>query len=144
MPLPLTLIFFYDKANFDRKGGLAVSPLIFIIGFFHVSKRRKSNFWQVLGYVPNLDIGQGRSCSKSPDIKQREHHQVLALLFSELQSICKKGGIKTIINNHTVILKFFIQFIVGDTAGHNDLCLQFQTNTEQPCRTCHCQHHSLS
>ena len=43
-----------------------------------------------------------------------------------------------------MVLKFFIQFIIGDTAGHNDLCLQYQTNAEQPCRTCHCIRDKLS
>ena len=142
--MPIPLIFFYDKANLDRKGGLAVAPVIFTIGFFKVSKRRKSNFWRMLGYVPNLEIGLGRSDCKDANIKQQEHHQVLSLLFSDLRSICNKGGIKTVIQNRKVILNFFIQFIIGDTAGHNDLCLQFQTNAEQPCRTCHCPQTSLS
>ena len=142
--MPVPLIFFYDKANLDRKGGLAVAPLIFTVGFFKSSCRRKSLFWRVLAYVPNLDIGQGRSSSKDPKIKQREHHQVLSLIFSEFQSICEKGGIKTTIGGRTVILKFFIQFVIGDTSGHNDLCLQFQTNAEKPCRTCHCFKSSLS
>ena len=141
--MPVPLIFFYDKANLDRKGGLAVAPLIFTIGFFKASRRRKSLFWRVLAYVPNLDIGQGRSNSKNATVKQREHHQVLSLIFTELQSICKRGGIKTKIGGRNVILKFFIQFVIGDTAGHNDLCLQFQTNAEKPCRTCHCSKLSL-
>jgi len=91
-----------------------------------------------------LDIGQGRSDSKNAFIKQQEHHQVLATVFEEFQRICQNGGIKTTKGNRIVVLKFFIQFIIGDTAGHNDLCLQYQTNAEQPCRTCHCTRDKLS
>ena len=142
--MPVPIIIFYDKANLDRKGGLAVAPLIFTFGFFRSSIRRKSLLWRILAYVPNLDIGKGKSNAKDANEKQREHHRVLALALSELQSICQRGGLKTKIRNKIVVLKFFIQFVIGDTAGHNDLCLQFQINAEQPCRDCHCSRESLS
>ena len=142
--MPVPLVFFYDKANLDRNGGLALSPLIFTFGFFKSKRRRRSKFWRPLAYVPNLDIGQGRSSSKNAFVKQQEHHQVLAVVFDELQKVSQDGGVKTKIGNRTVVLKFFIQFIIGDTAGHNDLCLQYQTNAEQPCRTCHCTRERLS
>ena len=142
--MPVPLVFFYDKANLDRKGGLAVAPLIFTIGFFKAALRRKSFLWRILAYVPNLDIGQGRSSSKDANVKQREHHQVLSLAFSEFQSICEKGGLKTTIQGRDVVLKFFIMFVIGDTAGHNDLCLQFQSSAEKPSRSCHCTREMLS
>ena len=35
-------------------------------------------------------------------------------------------------------------FVIGDTAGHNDLCLQFQSSAEKSSRSCHCTREMLS
>jgi len=124
--MPIPLILFYDKANLDRSGGLAVAPLLFTWGFFKNSVHYKSFVWKIKAYIPNLDIGQGKSNLKSADEKQREHHLVLAEALRDFQEICDAGGFKTYVGNKLVILKFSIQYIVGDTAGHNDLCCHFQ------------------
>ena len=142
--MPIPLILFYDKANLDRSGGLAVAPLLFTWGFFKNSVRHKSFVWRIKAYIPNLDIGQGKSNLKSADEKQREHHLVLAEALKDFQEICEAGGFKTYVGNKLVILKFFIQYIVGDTAGHNDLCCHFQKNAAAPCRDCHCTEEQLS
>lgn len=143
--MPVPLILFYDKANLDQKGGLAVAPLLFTFGFFKAAARHKSFIWRVLAYVPNLDIGQGKSNTKDADEKQREHHKVLTEALRELQEICEAGGIKTVINGKVVVLKFYIAFIIGDTSGHNELCLRFNSsNTERPCRDCHCLRSEIS
>ena len=98
----------------------------------------------MLAYIPNLEIGQGRSNTKSANEKQREHHKVLTEAFRELQAVCNAGGFKTILAGKTVVLKFYIAFIIGDTDGHNDLCLHFKKNADCPCRDCHCSLDELS
>ena len=136
--------FFYDKDNLDRHGGLAIAPVLFTFGFIKSIVRHLSYAWRILGYVPNLDIGQGTSNKKSADEKQREHHMVLSTIFSKLQHISANGGFKTMVRSKEVVLKFFIQFIIGDTAGHNDLCTHFQKNAIRPCRDCLCHKEDLS
>ena len=64
--------------------------------------------------------------------------------LKELQEICNSGGFKTVIRGRKVVLKFFISYIIGDTAGHNDLCLHFQKNALCPCRDDHCPQSDLS
>ena len=142
MPVPIKI--FYDKANLDQKGGLAVAPVLFSLGFLKTEILHQSFSWRILSYIPNLEIGQGRSNTKGADEKQREHHKVLAEALKEFQEVCNSGGFKTVIRGRTVVLKFFILYIIGDTAGHNDLCLHFQKNTSMPCRDDQCPQNELS
>ena len=129
--MPVPLVIFYDKAHVDRAGILAAAPVLVTLGFFKAQCLQRKDLWRILGYVPNLDVGRGRNKNKSADEKQREHHKVLGAIFRELHDVCHRGGIRTNIQGRTVLLKFFIQFIVGDTAGHNDLCGHIQKR----CRT---------
>ena len=75
------------------------------------------------------------SKSKSANEKQVEHHLCLREIFPDFEDLCKVGGFRTTIRGKKCVLKFFIQYIVGDTAGHNDLTLHFQMNSG--CRCCH-------
>ena len=59
--------------------------------------------------------------------KQREHHKILSVILCEFQELTAQGGIKTVVMGKTVVLKCFIQYIIGDTKGHNDLCDHKQT-----------------
>ena len=142
--MPVPIFIFYDKANLDQKGGLAVAPVLFSLGFIKTAILHRSFAWRILSYVPNLDIGQGRSNTKGADEKQREHHKVLTEAFKEFQEVCTSGGFKTVVRGRIVVLKFFISYIVGDTAGHNDLCLHFQKNANMPCRDDQCPQSDLS
>ena len=38
---------------------------------------------------------------------------------------------KTALGGKTIVLKFFVLFIVGDTVGHNNLCGHFQKKTQR-------------
>lgn len=138
--MPIPLIFFYDEANLDMHGGLATSPLIFSFGFFKNCVRTRRLVWRVLALIPNLKIGKGRDKCKKPVDKCNEHHEVLREALRELQDIMNKGGFKTVINGRTVVLKFWIHFIIGDTSGHNDLCSHYNAHKECecPCRDCMC------
>ena len=129
--MPVPLVIFYDKAHVDRTGILAAAPVLVTLGFFKTKRLHLKDLWRILGCAPNLDVGRGRTKKKTADEKQREHHNVLREIFRELHDICHQGGIRTNIEGRTVLLKNFIQFVVGDTAGHNDLCGHIQSR----CRT---------
>ena len=89
VPIPLT--FLYNKENLERNSGLVLAPLISTFRFFNNKVCRKSSFWRILAYIPNLDIGNGKSITKSADEKQREHHQLLTKALQEMQEVCDKG-----------------------------------------------------
>ena len=77
---PVPLIFFYNKANLDSKGGLAVAPIMFILRFLGGVMRGESFLWHVLAYISKLHIRKVRSLSKDSKVKRREHKQVLSLV----------------------------------------------------------------
>ena len=62
--------------------------------------------------------------------KQREHHKILSVILREFQELTARGGIKTVVMGKTVILECFIQYIIGDTKGHTDLCGHKQTDCQ--------------
>ena len=49
---------------------------------------------------------------------------------------CKKfvtrGGVKITVGRKTAVLTLFVILVVGDTAGHNDLCGHFQKDVSMP------------
>lgn len=144
--MPIPLVFFYDKANLDRFGALACSPLIFSFGFFKNCARARRMFWRILALVPNLGVGKGKSNKKTANEKSNEHHKVLKKAFEEFIAIVNAGGFKTVFRGRTVVLKFWVQFIIGDTEGHNDLCGHFNKHTKckAPVRDCHCGPNDLA
>ena len=92
--MPIPLILFYDKANLDRLGGLAVAHLLFSWFSLTKSLRHKIFLWGVKAYIPNLDIGEGKSNLKSADEIGIEHHLVLAEVLQDFEQIYKGGGFK--------------------------------------------------
>ena len=63
--MPVPLIFFYDKVNADKYGSLAAATVICTLGFFRTIVCCKQSAWRMLGLVPNLDIGSGKSSTKT-------------------------------------------------------------------------------
>ena len=39
----------------------------------------------------------------------------------EIQEIAQAGGLKTVVRGKSVVLKFFIMYVMGDTDGHNEM-----------------------
>jgi hypothetical protein len=143
--MAIPLIFFYDEAQLDYYGGIAASPLVFTVAFFTHSARARIQFWRVLSIIPNLKVGRGKSTTMTADEKAEEHQRALKIAFEELQGIFNNGGIKTKIQGRDVVLKIWIQFIIGDTKGHNEQCGQTNTQKdyENP-RCCQCKWDLLS
>ena len=129
--MPVPLILFYNESHLDRNGVLTNAPMFATAGWFNHWARARIRFWRILGIVPHLGLGHGKSTSKSADQKSKDHHHVLRELFRELIAICEAGGIRTYFRGKRVILKFWIHFIIGDTKGHNQLCGSFEKSTSQ-------------
>ena len=85
--MPVPLVIFYDKAHVDPTGILAAAPVLVTLGFFKTKRLHLKDLWRILGYAPNLDVGQGRTEKKTADENKREHHNVLSKIFRELHDI---------------------------------------------------------
>ena len=143
--MPVPLILFYDEANVDFFAGLKSAPIMFSLGLFKNSCRARLLFWRVLAIVPNLSAGKGKSDTTTPDDKAKDHHHILREALSELERISHHGGIRTEVNGRKVTLKLWIQFVIGDTKGHNELCGSMNSSQATVAMNdCLCQRGTLS
>jgi len=74
---PVPLIAFYDKTHVDVFGSLSCSPFIVWPSFFNMNCRRKKESSKVLGYVPNLGYGKGKSNREPSHVKLQDEHNCL-------------------------------------------------------------------
>jgi len=134
---PLALICFYDKTHTDLYGSLSCAPFIMTFSFFNEYARTREDFYGVLGYIPNLSYGSGKSNSKEPREKLNDEHRCLKLITDQICEL--SDGFDTIVLGQQVTIKPWIHFIAGDTSGHNNLVGQFNSsNSTYPYRDCHC------
>ena len=72
----VSIIIGYNKANLIRQRDLlAITPLIFIFGFFKIRWRHQSSFWRIIGYAPNLFVQIDKN--QTANEKTIEHHHCL-------------------------------------------------------------------
>ena len=136
---PLGLVCFYDKTHTDLFGSLSCAPFIATFSFFNEKCRCNDKFYAVLGYIPNLSYGVGKSNNKRPINKLQDEHNCLRLITDQIDELSNNGGFTTYILGKLVTVKTWIHFIAGDTSGHNNLTGQYNSsNAVQPYRDCHC------
>lgn len=124
---PLGLICFYDKTHTDVFGSLSCAPFIMTFSFFNESARCNDDFYGVLGYIPNLTYGSGKSNTKAPCDKLQDGHRCLQLIADQICDLSK--GFKTTVLGRQVTIKPWVHFIAGDTSGHNNLVGQFNSSS---------------
>ena len=142
---PCGLIIFYDKSVADRNGALATSPLMFTCSFFSKKCRGNHEFYDLMGYIPNLDYRAPKSHSikvaqsaSAADKCQDEHYCLFAAL-KQLQDIIKDGGLPLTIRGKDVIVRPWIHFLIGDISGNNVLHASFNSSqAKRPYRACKC------
>jgi hypothetical protein len=141
----LGLVCFYDKTHTDLFGSLSCAPFIATFSFFNKTCRNNHKFYAVLGYVPNLKYGHGKSNSKKTVDNVKDEHKFLRLITDQIENLNKLGGFHTYILGKKVTVKTWIHFIAGDTLGHNNLIEQFNSSKAlQPYLDCHCLLEELS
>ena len=142
---PVPLIAFYDKTHVDVFGSLSCSPFIVWPSFFNMNCRRKKESSRVLGYVPNLGYGKGKSNREPSHVKIQDEHNCLRQITKQLIMINEKGGIATMVMGRKVNLKVWLHIITGDNSGHNDLVGHFNGSgkTNHPYRDCTCRFEDL-
>ena len=122
--LPLT--FFIDGMKLDNYGKLEVEGVFCTCLWYKRNVRRRNAAWFILGFLEDLRR------MKTPDDfiknkKVKDYHDMLEAIFSGIELIHKKGGMKIMLDFgngkvHKVIAKPAIQFIIGDCKGHDLLC----------------------
>ena len=85
-------------------------------------------FYAVLGYVPNLSYGHGKSNSKTAVDKLKDKHKCLRLITDQIENLNKFGGFHSYILGKKVTVKTWIHFIAGDTSGHNNFIGQYNSS----------------
>jgi len=134
---PLGLLCFYDKTHTDLFGSLSCAPFIITFSFFNEAARSNDAFYGVLGYIPNLSYGSGKSSKKTPRDKLQDEHTCLKLITDQLCAL--EHGFETSILGKRVTVKPWIHFIAGDTSGHNNLVGQYNSSSAMfPYRDCTC------
>ena len=140
--MPIGLVFFYDKSHYDRHGALALAPFMVTCSLFSTKARGKPEFWEVLGYVPNLRLGVSADDPATSAQKLQDEHACISVIIKQLGDIQKEGGIPMIVMGKNVIVRPWIHFGVGDTEGNNGLTGHYNNsgNKKMKCgyRDCLC------
>ena len=142
---PLPLVAFYDKTHVDVFGSLSCSPFIVWPAFFNKDFRCQQAYSRVLGYVPNLGYGKGKTNRQPSTVKLQDEHNCLRQVTKQLIFIMQKGGIHTTIMGRKVRVMPWLHIITGDNSGHNDLVGHYNGGgkTGHPFRDCKCSFEDL-
>ena len=93
---PLALVCFYNKTHTDLYGSLSCALLIATFSFFNEKCRNNDKFYSILGYIPNLGYGLGKSSNKKPSNKLQDEHNCLKLIKDQIIELNAKADFKRI------------------------------------------------
>lgn len=124
--VPMGIVMFIDKTNTDLHGNLSLEPVMFTLAFFKRDLRQKHEAWRNLGYILNQSLLK----YKCPLDKLTDYHAMMKVVLESLVNVMESEGIAWSLEykgkRHNVIFKPYIQFIMGDTLGHNTICAHYQ------------------
>ncbi len=140
------LVLYNDEITFDQIGKLKLDPISVSFLRLTTKMRNQALSWRIFGFIHSTDktVTKYRLNSKH---KIKIYHHVLNELLSGLVAIQKEEkGIPwtfTLDNGEkkTYNLKLYVQFIIGDTKGHDHLCGRMGSHTrgmKQVVRDCDC------
>ena len=137
------IIMYNDEVNLDVNGKLQLDPLSFTFGRLPLEIRNQPNAWRFLGFLNHVKQYQS-NIEITSKFKMEVIHKCLEEMFRSIKSIQKSGGIPFDLKlkngtTHNVVLKVYLQFVIGDTKGHNMLCCKKDTTslkTPQLVRDC--------
>ncbi len=145
--MPVGLIVFGDKSHTNLHRALSPTPIIFTLTLFNHAAQNDSKFWRPIGNIPNLGYRRGTSNKTLTRDKIQDEHSCNSFAFQSLKSINKENGFQCVVLGHTVCVKVWILFFIGDTKGNNKWLGQYPGNREGvrcPYGDCNCQFQGLS
>jgi hypothetical protein len=104
-------------------------------------------FWRPIGYIPNLEYRRGTSNKTHTRDTIQDEHSCISFAFQSLKIINKENGFQCVVLGHTVCVKNWIHYFIGDTKGNNKWLGQYPGNREgvrPPYCDCKCQFYDLS
>jgi hypothetical protein len=144
--MPVGLIVFGDKSHTDLHGALSLTLIIFTLTLFNSAAQNDSKVWRP-GYILNLGYGKGTSNMTHTRDKIKDEHFCISFTFQSLKNINKDNGFQCVVLGHTVCVKVWIHYFIGDTRGNNKCSGQYPGNREgvrHPYLDCKCQFQDLS
>jgi hypothetical protein len=145
--MPVELIVFGDKSHTDLHGALSLTPIIFTLTLFNCAAQNDLIFWRQIGYIPNLGYRRGTSNKTHTRDKIQDEHSCISFAFQSFKNIIKENGFQCVVLGHTVHVKVWIHYYIGDAKGNNKWLGQYPGNREgvrHPYRYCKCQFQDLS
>jgi hypothetical protein len=148
------LILYTDGMCIDKHGRLRQEPVMFTLGIFKNELRRRPEVWRHIGFIVNDDklmksreeMNEVQDQVLKDDVpgSHNDYHAQLRVILNDVKKIQElENGLQwrfTIdgeMNSKIYQLFFPIQFIIGDTVGHNKLCsLKGGPTSITPCRFC--------
>ena len=137
------IVMYNDELNFDSYGKLKLDPFSLTFGRLPIHIRNQSYAWRYFGFCHNA---KQTDTNKKIDArtKMKIYHQCLHEIFKELKLIQDEGGIPFDLKLKNgrikkVNLILYVQFIIGDTKGHDQLCgrmASYNTGMQQMLRDC--------
>ena len=120
------LVMYSDEVNLDTYSKLKLDPLSFSFGRLPVHIRNQPFAWRYLGFLSTLKSYE-HSKNVNAQFKMKIYHKCLIAMLSSLKDIQNEGGIPFNLKLRNgsffkVNLKLYIQFVIGDTKGHDYLC----------------------
>ncbi len=103
--------------------------------------------WRPIGYILNLGYGSVTSNKTHTRDKIQDEHSCISFVFQSLKIINKGNDFQCVVLGHTVRVKVWIHYFIGDTKGNNKWLGQYPRNMEGVrCQYCDykCQFHNLS
>ena len=125
-----------DEINFDRFGKLQLDPFSLSFLRLPVSIRNQPWAWRFFGLVHGIDSPTSETSKKlDSQTKLQVYHKVLKKIFKCFNEINLEGGIpwNLKLRNGTikkVNLKLYLQFIIGDTKGHDAHCNRYASHAK--------------
>ena len=155
------LQFFIDKSHSDLFGSLATTPVSFTLMPYNNETRRKNAAWRTIAYIPNLDVGKGRSKGYDPKRdadkkagkkvppkgkyslkKLDKQHRMYRVAFESMVKAYKEGGVVINIKGVRVLVRFFVGSVICDTVGANEFCCHYNSTGNAKvsalCKNCKC------
>ena len=160
------LILFIDATTIDTLGKQSVEPVTSTLAIYNRAARNLANAWFHLGAIENSsnigtppvplpnDQNNNANKSKTAEEKAKDYHCILSVILEPLKKLQKKGGFKWFLPTKDldqitslpggnkddwteVIMQVPVQFVIGDTEGHDKLCCkQAGHGTEHLMRDC--------
>lgn len=138
------LVIYSDEINFDQRGKLKLDPLTVAFLRTTTERRNHEHAWRIFGMVHGID-NIITKLTLTPEEKTMIYHKVLYELMKDLFAIqSDEDGIPWTFKlpngqRKKYFLKIYLQFIIGDTKGHDHLCGRmgsYSTGMRQLVRDC--------